>query len=73
MDERIPGVNTMAIAGLVFAFLLPPIGIVMAHIAKSQIRRTQERGRGLAIAALVIGYGLLLTCFCAIPLLLVPL
>ncbi len=71
-QERVPGVNTMAIASLVFAFLLPPIGIVMAHVAKAQIRRTGEGGRGLATAALVIGYGLLLLCCLGGPLLLVP-
>ncbi len=72
-DKRIPGVNTMAIASLVFAFLLPPIGIVMGHTAKAQIRRTHEGGRGIATAALVIGYALLLACCIGGPLLLAPL
>ena len=72
-DDRVPGVNTMAIASLVFAVLLPPIGIVMAHVAKAQIRRTHEGGRAIAIAALVIGYGLLLGCCIIGPLLLAPL
>ena len=31
-------------------------GIVCGHIALSQIKRTGEGGRGLAIAALIIGY-----------------
>jgi hypothetical protein len=31
-------------------------GIITGHIALSQIRRTGERGRGLAIAGVVIGY-----------------
>ena len=38
-------------------------GIVCGHISLSQIKRSRESGRGLAIAALVIGYvmvGLLL-------------
>jgi peptidyl-prolyl cis-trans isomerase B (cyclophilin B) len=58
----------MAIAALVFGFLLPPIGIVMGHIALSQIRRTGESGRGIAIAALVVGYTILLVCGCGLPL-----
>jgi tellurite resistance protein TehA-like permease len=58
----------MAISALVFGVLLPPIGIVMGHVALSQIRRTGESGRRIAIAALVVGYSILLTCFCAIPL-----
>jgi peptidyl-prolyl cis-trans isomerase B (cyclophilin B) len=48
--------NTMAIAALVSALVLAPLGIVFGHIALSQIRRTGEEGRGLAIAGLVIGY-----------------
>lgn len=31
-------------------------GIVCGHISLSQIKRTHESGRGLAVAALVIGY-----------------
>jgi hypothetical protein len=34
-------------------------GIVCGHMALSQIRRTGEEGRSLAIAGLVIGYGVL--------------
>lgn len=48
--------NAMAIAALVSAFVLAPLGIVFGHIALSQIRRSDEDGRGLAIAGLVVGY-----------------
>jgi hypothetical protein len=59
-----PGTNGMAIAALVSALagltlscgLLAPLGIVFGHIALSQIKRTGENGRGMAIAGLVIGY-----------------
>ncbi|MCV7044733.1 DUF4190 domain-containing protein [Mycobacterium frederiksbergense] len=46
----------MAIAALVCSLVLAPLGIVFGHIALSQINRTGEEGRGLAIAGLVIGY-----------------
>ena len=46
----------MAIASLVCAFLFAPLGIVFGHLSLSQIRRSGEDGRGLAIAGLVIGY-----------------
>jgi peptidyl-prolyl cis-trans isomerase B (cyclophilin B) len=46
----------MAIASLICAFLFAPLGIIFGHISLSQIRRTGEQGRGLAIAGLVIGY-----------------
>src|ERR1700756_612072 len=48
--------NAMAIAALVSAFVVAPLGIVFGHIALSQIRRSDEDGRGLAIAGLVLGY-----------------
>ena len=53
--------NALAIASLVFAFLFIPLGIIFGHIALSQIRKTGEEGRGLAIAGLVISY--LITVF----------
>jgi small-conductance mechanosensitive channel len=56
--------NQLAIIALVAAILswvLFPVfgalvGIVTGHIARGQIRRTGESGKGLALAALIIGY-----------------
>ena len=48
--------NALAIASLICAFLLAPLGVVFGHISLSQIKRSGEDGRGLAIAGLVIGY-----------------
>lgn len=48
--------NSMAIAALVSALTLAPLGIVFGHIALSQMKRSGEEGRGLAVAGLVIGY-----------------
>ena len=33
-----------------------PVGIILGHVARGQIKQTGEGGRGLATAALVIGY-----------------
>jgi hypothetical protein len=46
----------MAIAALILAFVFYTVGIVLGHVARGQIKRTGEGGRGLATAALVIGY-----------------
>ncbi len=51
-----PPTNAMAIASLVCAFVFAPLGIVFGHLSLSQIKRSGEDGRGLAIAGLVIGY-----------------
>jgi peptidyl-prolyl cis-trans isomerase B (cyclophilin B) len=48
--------NALAIVSLVCAFLFAPLGIIFGHISLSQIKKTGEEGRGLAIAGLVIGY-----------------
>ena len=48
--------NTMAIVALVCAFVFAPVGIVFGHISLSQIKKTGEEGRGLAVAGLVISY-----------------
>lgn len=48
--------NTLAVASLVCAFVFAPLGIAFGHISLSQIKKTGEEGRGLAIAGLVISY-----------------
>jgi Domain of unknown function (DUF4190) len=48
--------NPLAIASLISSFFISLVGIILGHIALSQIKRTGEGGRGLAIAGLVIGY-----------------
>jgi len=48
--------NTMAIAALVSAFVVAPLGIVFGHISLSQIKKTGEDGKGLALAGLIAGY-----------------
>jgi hypothetical protein len=56
--------NGMAIASLVCGLaqiMFGPLGtvpaIVFGHMARNQIRRTGERGAGLALAGLVLGWG----------------
>ncbi|KUI41457.1 cyclophilin [Mycobacterium sp. IS-1590] len=48
--------NSLAVAALVCAFVFAPLGIVFGHVSLSQIKKSGEEGRGLAIAGLVIGY-----------------
>lgn len=52
--------NTMAILGLVFAFVFSPMGIVFSAIGLGQVKERGERGRGLAIAGLILSIVLLL-------------
>ena len=50
-----PPTNTLAILSLVFAFVFAPAAIVMGAVARKQIRRTGERGSGLATSGFVLG------------------
>ncbi|WP_084356761.1 DUF4190 domain-containing protein [Mycolicibacterium wolinskyi] len=48
--------NSIAIAALVFGLILPPLAVPLGHVARAQIRRTGERGSGMALAGLILGY-----------------
>jgi len=49
--------NVLSIVAFVLSIVgVSLIGVILGHIGLSQIKRTGERGRGFAIAALIIGY-----------------
>lgn len=50
------GYNTMAIVAFILAFFISIVGIILGFVALSQIKKTGEQGRGLAIAAIIIGF-----------------
>jgi undecaprenyl-diphosphatase len=48
--------NRLAVLSLVFAFVFAPVGAVLGHLAKRQIRQRRESGDGLATAGLAVSY-----------------
>ncbi|HEX4250605.1 MAG TPA: DUF4190 domain-containing protein [Pseudonocardia sp.] len=46
--------NTMAVLSLVLAFLFPPAGVIVGLVARSQLKRSNEQGDGLATAAIIL-------------------
>lgn len=50
--------NALAIAALVCGIVFAPLGIIFGHISLSQIKRTGEQGRGLALTGLILGYAI---------------
>lgn len=52
--KREPKWNGMAIAGFVLSFVFSVIGLVLSIIAFIQIKETGEKGRGLALAGIII-------------------
>ena len=51
-----PGWNTMAIVAFIATFFISILGIILGFVALSQIKRTGEQGRGLALAAVILGF-----------------
>jgi hypothetical protein len=47
--------NGMAITALIMLFVFPPLAIVFGAIGRSQIRRTNEEGHGMATAGFIGG------------------
>ncbi len=47
--------NVVAIVALVLGFLFPLGGIIAGAVALAQVKRTGEKGRGLAIGGIVVG------------------
>lgn len=51
------GTNTLALMSLIFSIVgISIVGVILGHVALGQIRRTGERGRGMAYAGLTLGY-----------------
>src|SRR3954468_21762131 len=50
-----PPTNPLAIAALVCALTIAPVGLGLGIAARKQIRRTGEQGDGMALAAVIIG------------------
>lgn len=48
--------NTFAFLAILLAFIAPVAGIVFGHMGLSQIKRTGDSGRGIALTGLIIGY-----------------
>lgn len=46
--------NVLAILSLVFSFLFSPVGLILGIISLKQIKKTSEKGKGLAIAGVII-------------------
>jgi hypothetical protein len=56
VPQTVSRINSLSITALVLGIALPPLAVPVGHVARAQIRRTGERGDGLAVAALVLGY-----------------
>jgi hypothetical protein len=55
--------NRLAPVALILAVLVPPAGAVLGHITLRQIGHTREGGRGVALAATIIGWSATIAWF----------
>ncbi|WP_168176676.1 DUF4190 domain-containing protein [Williamsia sp. 1135] len=46
----------LTLSAMVASIIFGPLGIVLGHLALRQIKKTDGEGRGVALAATVIGY-----------------
>jgi hypothetical protein len=56
VQQTNPRTSPLAIVALVLGFVFPLLAIPVEHVARAQIGRTGERGDGLALVGLVLGY-----------------
>ncbi|MFG1929988.1 DUF4190 domain-containing protein [Mycobacterium sp. NPDC048908] len=48
--------HTLATLSVVFAFVFAPAGLILGHLALSQIHQTGERGRDRALVGVTLSY-----------------
>lgn len=56
VGTTVASTNTYALISIILAFVAPPVAIVFGHLGLSQIKRTGDAGRGLALTGTIIGY-----------------
>lgn len=56
VTSMILGIIGLILGWTVFFFFASILAVVFGHISLSQLNRSQENGRGMAIAGLVTGY-----------------
>ena len=49
-----PKNNTLAIVGFILSFIIPIVGLILCIIALVQIKKTGEKGKGLAVAGIIL-------------------
>jgi heme/copper-type cytochrome/quinol oxidase subunit 2 len=65
-DPASANANTAATLCLIFAFVLPPAGVVLGHLALSQIKHRRQRGHDRAVVGLTLSYVFILVAIIAL-------
>jgi hypothetical protein len=60
--------NTLSIVGLVMSLIVPIVGLVLSIMALFQIKKTNQKGKGLAIAGVVVSTVMVLLTVAALAL-----
>ncbi len=65
------GALVSAIAGALLCGVLSIVGAILGHVALNQIKQTGEEGRGMALAAVIIGWAVFALAVLAIVVLVI--
>jgi hypothetical protein len=52
------GAAVLAMATCGLGAVIAPVGAILGHVALNQIKRTDEEGRGMALAGVIVGWAL---------------
>lgn len=63
VNTKVSDLNAFALVSIIVTFLVPVAGIIFGHIALSQIKRTGDAGRGIALTAVIYGYVVFVSAF----------
>ncbi len=64
MSEKEKSTNTISILAIIFTFLFWPLGLILGIVSLSQIKKSKEKGKVLAITSIVLSsIALLFTLF----------
>ena len=63
VNTKVSDLNAFALVSIIVTFLVPVAGIIFGHIALSQIKRTGDAGRAIALTAVIYGYVVFVSAF----------
>lgn len=66
VSPRSGEVNTLATLSVVFAFVFAPAGVILGHLALSQIKHRSQPGRRRAVLGLTLSYALIVLAVVAL-------
>lgn len=71
-EDKISGSNNYAIAAIIFAFIMPLLGLIFGIEGYSKSKKMNGEGKAMSRAAIVFSSFIIGLCILAIPLAFIP-